>query len=90
MSVIIEFKSDGEDGPKKSSFEHVLKLANGLVKGSHSEDVAHVLKAAALAQLDPVGTEDDPRRRPGEAEAAQEASSPAVADARAGIRVVGQ
>ena len=57
MAVIINLESKSEDGPDKPSYEDVLTLANGLSNGSHSKDVTDVLRAAALAQLDPVDIE---------------------------------
>ena len=57
MAIIYKIDPKNDDGPGKPSYEDVLKLANGLSNGSHSKDVTDVLRAAALAQLDPVGIE---------------------------------
>ena len=56
MSVTF-FNSEKKAGIEEPSFDDVLLLANGLSKGSHSEDMAHVLKAATLAHLDPIENE---------------------------------
>ncbi len=89
MDNIVDFPGAEEEQhePDKPSYYDVLKMANALTKTSDPGQVSEVLKAAAMAELDPVPADmilgatrprwhrDDPRRRPGEDEAAQEAAT---------------
>ena len=57
MTVKSKSSPKKDEGPKKPSYEDVHKLANALNKASDPEKISEVLKAAAMAQFDPVAAD---------------------------------
>lgn len=57
MAAVIKLPTKKDEGPEKPSYDDVLKMANALNKACGPEKISEVLKAAAMAQLDPVAVD---------------------------------